>query len=182
MKIRKILLYGFGQHENLEIDLRHGMNLLYGPNEAGKTTIQQAILHILFGFPQKNQQELRYEPKTGGKYGGCLYIEDQAYGNWMIERVRGKSSGDVLIRFEDGRIAEEEELKRLLRGYDRQAFESIFSFSLFQLQDLEKMDENDLSRTLLASGTTGLDTLWKVEKKMEKEMGGLFKNLEKYRQ
>ncbi|PIC75434.1 hypothetical protein CSV74_16310 [Sporosarcina sp. P19] len=175
MKIRKILLYGFGQHENLEIDLRPGMNLLYGPNEAGKTTIQQAILHILFGFPQKNQQELRYEPKTGGKYGGCLYIEDQAYGNWMIERVRGKSSGDVLIRFEDGRMAEEEELKRLLRGYDRQAFESIFSFSLFQLQDLEKMDENDLSRTLLASGTTGLDTLWKVEKKMEKEMGGLFK-------
>ncbi|WP_303966264.1 AAA family ATPase [Sporosarcina ureae] len=175
MKIRKILLYGFGQHENLEIDLRPGMNLLYGPNEAGKTTIQQAILHILFGFPQKNQQEQRYEPKTGGKYGGCLYIEDQEYGNWMIERVRGKSSGDVSIRFDDGRIAEEEELKRLLRGYDRQAFESIFSFSLFQLQDLEKMDENDLSRTLLASGTTGLDTLWKVEKKMEKEMGGLFK-------
>ncbi|PID02941.1 hypothetical protein CSV67_05580 [Sporosarcina sp. P2] len=175
MKIQKILLYGFGQHENLEINLRPGMNLLYGPNEAGKTTIQQAILHILFGFPQKNQQELRYEPKTGGKYGGCLYIEDQEYGNWMIERVRGKSSGDVLIRFEDGRIMEEAELKRLLRGYDRQAFESIFSFSLFQLQGLEKMDENDLSRTLLASGTTGLDTLWKVEKKMEKEMGSLFK-------
>ena len=175
MKIGKILLYGFGQHENLEIDLQAGMNLLYGPNEAGKTTIQQAILHILFGFPQKNQQELRYEPKTGGKYGGCLYIEDEEFGNWMIERVRGKSSGDVVIRFEDGRVAQEEELKRLLRGYDRQAFESIFSFSLFQLQDLDKMDENDLSRTLLASGTTGLDTLWKVEKKMEKEMGGLFK-------
>ncbi|PID20917.1 hypothetical protein CSV61_11860 [Sporosarcina sp. P3] len=175
MKIRRILLYGFGKHENLEMDLRPGMNLLYGPNEAGKTTIQQAILHILFGFPQKNQQVLRYEPKTGGKYGGCLYIEDQEYGNWMIERVRGKSAGDVFIRFEDGRMAEEEELKRLLRGYDRQAFEAIFSFSLFQLQDLEKMDENDLSRTLLASGTTGLDTLWKVEKKMEKEMGALFK-------
>lgn len=175
MKIRKILLYGFGQHENLEIDLRAGMNLLYGPNEAGKTTIQQAILHILFGFPQKNQQELRYEPKTGGKYGGCLYIEDEEFGNWMMERIRGKSSGDVMIRFEDGRTAQEEELKRLLRGYDRQAFESIFSFSLFQLQDLDKMDEHELSRTLLASGTTGLDTLWKVEKKMEKEMGGLFK-------
>ncbi|ARD47658.1 AAA family ATPase [Sporosarcina sp. P33] len=175
MKIRKILLYGFGQHENLEIDLQPGMNLLYGPNEAGKTTIQQAILHILFGFPQKNQQELRYEPKTGGKYGGCLYVEDHEFGNWMIERIRGKSSGDVSIRFDDGRTAREEELKRLLRGYDRQAFESIFSFSLFQLQGLEKMDENELSRTLLASGTTGLDTLWKVEKKMEKEMGGLFK-------
>ena len=60
MNIRKIVLYGFGQHENVEIKFSNGMNLLYGPNEAGKTTIQQAILHILFGFPQKNQQELRY--------------------------------------------------------------------------------------------------------------------------
>ncbi|WP_301107349.1 AAA family ATPase [Sporosarcina sp.] len=175
MNIKKIVLYGFGRHENVEINLQAGMNLLYGPNEAGKTTIQQAILHILFGFPQKNQQELRYEPKTGGKYGGCLYIEDAEFGDWMIERVRGKSSGDVTIRFEDGRTAGEEELKVLLRGYDRQAFEAVFSFSLFQLQGLEKMDEDDLSRTLLASGTTGLDSLWKVEKRLEKEASDLFK-------
>ncbi|WP_342536198.1 AAA family ATPase [Sporosarcina sp. FSL K6-3508] len=175
MNIRKIVLYGFGQHENVEIKFSNGMNLLYGPNEAGKTTIQQAILHILFGFPQKNQQELRYEPKTGGKYGGCLYVTDAEFGNWMIERVRGKSSGDVRIQFEDGRTAGEEELKYLLRGYDRQAFEAIFSFSLFQLQGLDKMDEDELSRTLLASGTTGLDTLWKLEKKLEKETAGLFK-------
>ncbi|GKV66984.1 MULTISPECIES: AAA family ATPase [unclassified Sporosarcina] len=175
MKIKKIVLYGFGRHENLEIDLHSGMNLLYGPNEAGKSTIQQAVLHILFGFPQKNQQELRYEPKTGGKYGGCLYIADEEFGNWMIERVRGKSSGDVAIRFEDGRSAGEEEMKILLRGYDRQAFEAVFSFSLFQLQGLEKMDEDDLSRTLLASGTTGLDSLWKVEKRVEREASDLFK-------
>lgn len=179
MNIRKIVLYGFGQHENVEIKFSNGMNLLYGPNEAGKTTIQQAILHILFGFPQKNQQELRYEPKTGGKYGGCLYVTDAEFGNWMIERVRGKSSGDVRIQFEDGRTAGEEELKHLLRGYDRQAFEAIFSFSLFQLQGLDKMDEDELSRTLLASGTTGLDTLWKLEKKLEKETAGLFKKFGK---
>ena len=37
------------------------------------------------------------------------------------------------------------------------------------------MDETDLSRTLLSSGTTGVDTLLRVEKKMEKEMGDLFK-------
>ncbi len=168
-------MYGFGQHENIEIELHEGMNLLYGPNEAGKTTIQQAILHILFGFPQKNQQELRYEPKTGVKYGGCLHIEDEEFGDWMIERIRGRSSGDVSIRFDDGRSAGEEELNRLLRGYDRRAFEAIFSFSLFQLQGLEKMDEDELSRTLLASGTTGLDVLWKVEKRMEKEAASLFK-------
>ena len=37
------------------------------------------------------------------------------------------------------------------------------------------MDETELSRTLLSSGTTGVDTLLRMEKKMEKEMGDLFK-------
>ena len=37
------------------------------------------------------------------------------------------------------------------------------------------MDEEELSRTLLASGTTGVDSLLQLEKKMEKEMGDLFK-------
>lgn len=175
MKIKKLVLYGFGQHENKEIDFAPGMNCIYGPNEAGKTTMKTAILHILFGFPQKNQQELRYEPKNGGKYGGCLYIEDKEFGDWMIERVRGRSSGDVSIRFDDGRTAGEDGLNQLLRGYDRQSFEAVFSFSLFQLQGLEKMDENELSRTLLASGTNGLDTLWKIESKMTKEHSELFK-------
>lgn len=37
------------------------------------------------------------------------------------------------------------------------------------------MDEDELSRTLLASGTTGVDTLVQLEKKLEKEQGELFK-------
>lgn len=175
MKIEKLIIYGFGKHENVTIDIGPGMNILYGENEAGKTTIQQFILHILFGFPQKNSTLLRYEPKSGGKYGGQVHIQDETYGKCMIERVRGKSSGDVTIHFEDGMTGGEMELNRLLRQYDRASFESIFSFSLLQLQGFEKMDEEELSRTLLASGTTGVDTLLKLEKKLEKELGELFK-------
>ena len=63
----------------------------------------------------------------------------------------------------------------LLRQYDRASFESIFSFSLLQLQGFEKMDEDELSRTLLASGTTGVDSLLQLGKRMEKEIGDLFK-------
>ena len=92
-----------------------------------------------------------------------------------IERVRGKSAGDVTVHFEDGTRGGEEELSELLRQYDRASFESIFSFSLLQLQGFEKMDEEELSRTLLASGTTGVDSLLQLEKQMEKEMGDLFK-------
>ena len=175
MRIEKLNIYGFGKHENVTVDFGSGITVLYGLNEAGKTTIQQFILHILFGFPQKNNVLLRYEPKSGGKYGGQVHLVDETYGKCVVERIRGKSAGDVTVYFEDGSRGGEEELNRLLRQYDRASFESIFSFSLLQLQGFEKMDEDELSRTLLASGTTGVDSLLQLGNRMEKELGDLFK-------
>jgi len=175
MKIEKLNIYGFGKHENVTIDFGQGISVVYGLNEAGKTTIQQFILHILFGFPAKNSVLLRYEPKSGGKYGGQVHLVDETYGKCIVERIRGKSAGDVTVYFEDGTKGGEEQLNTLLRQYDRASFESIFSFSLLQLQGFEKMDEDELSRTLLASGTTGVDSLLQLGNRMEKELGDLFK-------
>ncbi|MGN7387554.1 AAA family ATPase [Sporosarcina sp. SAFN-015] len=175
MKIKKLVIYGFGKHENKTIEFSDGINVLYGHNEAGKTTIQQFIMQTLFEFPQKNSAQIRYEPKAGGKFGGQVHLHDDLYGNCIIERVQGKSAGDVTVYFEDGTQGGEEAVKAIVRQYDRASFESIFSFSLLQLQGFERMDETELSRTLLSSGTTGVDTLLRVEKKMEKEMGDLFK-------
>ena len=175
MKIKKIVIYGFGKHENKTIEFNDRMNVVYGHNEAGKTTIQQFIVQTLFGYPQKNSVLLRYEPKEGGKYGGQVHLHDEVYGNCIIERVQGKASGNVTVYFEDGTQGGDDAVKALVRQYDRTSFESVFSFSLLQLQGFERMDETELSRTLLSSGTTGVDTLLRVEKKMEKEMGDLFK-------
>ena len=175
MKIEKLHIYGFGKHENVQIELQAGLNIFYGKNEAGKSSIQQFILHILFGFPQKNAQLLRYEPKNGAIYGGKIHLIDEPRGRVIIERVKGKASGDVTIYFEDGSQGGEAELANLLHAYTRSDFEAIFSFSLLQLQGFEKMSEEELTRTLLASGTTGVDTLTKVETQFVKEMGELFK-------
>ncbi|WP_186672126.1 AAA family ATPase [Sporosarcina sp. BP05] len=175
MRIEKLNIYGFGKHENVTVDFGPGITVLYGLNEAGKTTIQQFILHILFGFPQKNNVLLRYEPKSGGKYGGQVHLVDETYGKCIVERIRGKSVGDVTVYFEDGTKGGEVQLNTLLRQYDRASFESIFSFSLLQLQGFEKMNEDELSRTLLASGTTGVDSLLQLGNRMEKELGDLFK-------
>lgn len=175
MYIRQLDIYGFGKHEQVTINLSNDLSLLFGKNEAGKTTIQQFILHILFGFPQKNSTYLRYEPKNGTAYGGCLHIVDETYGEITIKRVRGKSAGDVTVYFSDGTIGHEEALQKILRFYDRTAYEAVFSFSLLQLQDFEKMDEQQLSRALLASGTTGIDALFELEGKLRKEHDRSFK-------
>lgn len=175
MKIEKALIYGFGKHQDLSIELNGQMTLFYGANEAGKTTIQQFIIQTLFGYPSRNQNLQRYEPKAGGKYGGQLHVTDPVYGKVIIERVKGKSAGEVSVYFEDGTRGSDAELKLLLRDYDRAAFESVFSFSVHELQGLEKMTEEELSRTLLASGTTGIDAVTKLEDRVEKEMAGIFK-------
>ncbi len=175
MKIEQLTIYGFGRHQDISISLVEQITVFYGKNEAGKTTIYQFILHILFGFPPKNSALLRYEPKNGAPYGGRLTLTDDRLGRIEVERVRGKSAGDVTVRFEDGTTAGEEKLTELIRQYDRTAFESIFSFSLFQLQGLDQMDADELSRTLLSSGTTGIDLLLQLEKQLEKEKAELFK-------
>ncbi|MCW1927461.1 ATP-binding protein [Bhargavaea beijingensis] len=175
MTITKLVIYGFGKHENVTIDLQQGINVLYGPNEAGKTTIRQFILHTLFGFPQRGSSLLRYEPKTGGAYGGQVHVTDSEFGPCVIERIAGRSAGEVTVRFPDGREEGEDTLGRLLRGYDRQSFESIFSFSLLQLQEIGRMNEEELGEALIASGTTGAEDLAGFKAQMEKEMDGLFK-------
>lgn len=175
MKIEKLHIYGFGKHENVEIDLIEGINVFFGENEAGKSTIQQFILHILFGFPLKNSALSRYEPKSSATYGGRIYLVDELGSRIIVERVKGKASGDVTLYFEDGTRGGEKELASLLHSYSRLDFEAIFSFSLLQLQGFEKMTEEELTRTLLSSGTTGMDTLTSVETQFVKEMGELFK-------
>ena len=175
MKLVKLQIYGFGKHENIEIRFSNGINVFFGENEVGKTTIQQFILHILFGFPQRNTQLLRYEPKSSATYGGKVEIIDDQGQLVTIERVKGKASGEVTVYYPDGTRGGERELSSILHAYSRSDFEAIFSFSLLQLQGFEKMTEEELTKTLLSSGTTGIDTLAIVENQFIKDMGELFK-------
>lgn len=175
MKIEKLTVYGFGKHENLTIPIHEAVAVFHGRNEAGKTTLQQFIIQVLFGFPSRNHTGNRYEPKAGGKYGGQIHLADEQLGKVVIERIKGKAAGDVTVYFEDGSRGAEPELKRILRDFDRSSFEAIFSFSIHELQGLDRMTEEQLSRTLLASGTTGVDGIMQLETDLEKEMGLMFK-------
>lgn len=175
LTIQKIHIYGFGKHENITISLQDGVTIFYGMNEAGKTTIQQFILQMLFGFPTKQQSQRKYEPKTSPKFGGQLTILHPIYGQCTIERVKGKATGDVTVYTEDGMKGHDELLAKLLYGYSRSSFEAIFSFSIHELQGIEKMSEDELTHLLLASGTTGIHRLSALEKKLEKDAGELFK-------
>lgn len=50
MKLLDMHLDGFGRLVGRDFAFSPGFNLIYGPNEAGKSTLQQAILALLYGF------------------------------------------------------------------------------------------------------------------------------------
>ena len=114
------------------------------------------IHSILFGFPTKQQSELRYEPKKGAKYGGQSTVLFPNEGRTIIERVKGKATGDVVVRLEDGQLGGEEMLKELLSSIDKHLYTSIFSFNLHGLQNVHQMKEQDLGRFLFSIGTVEL--------------------------
>lgn len=176
MKIVEIHIYGYGKFENIVITNIHDFTVFYGKNEAGKSTIMSFIHSILFGFPTKQQSELRYEPKKGAKYGGKLIIELEKVGRVAIERVKGKAAGDVSVFLPDGTQGGEEVLKQLLKPMDKSLYQSIFSFNLHGLQNVHHLRSEDLGKFLFSTGTVGSERLFLVDHELNKQLAALFKS------
>lgn len=175
MKIVELYIYGFGQLENVEITGMSDFQVFYGENEAGKSTIMAFIHGILFGFPTKQQADLRYEPKTGAKYGGKIKIIHPEIGGAVIERVKGKAAGDVNVVLDDGTTGGEELLKELLANFDKNLFQAVFSFNLQRLQNIHQMKGEDIGKFLFSAGTLGTELLSKTEAVLQKELDSRFK-------
>jgi uncharacterized protein YhaN len=175
MKINEIHIYGYGKLENLIITDLSRFQVLYGENEAGKSTLMSFIHSVLFGFPTKQQSDLRYEPKTHTKYGGKLIIQHPTEGQIVIERVKGKATGDVMVRLESGTQGGEELLSKLMKKMDKSLFQSIFSFNLHGLQNIHHVKATDLGKFLFSTSAIGTDKLLKVEYELKKEIENRFK-------
>lgn len=172
MRIEKLHIYGYGKLENVEMDLSM-LTVLYGENEAGKSTIRSFMKSILFGFPTRGQR--RYEPKEGGKYGGAMTVQTEKYGRLKIERLPKTAAGEVTVYFEDGKTGNEEILHDILSGMNESLFESVFSFDMHGLQNIHQLGEADIGNYLFSASAVGSDALLQLDKKLEKEMDQRYK-------
>lgn len=55
MRIESIDIQGFGKLVDRKFALSPGINLFFGPNESGKSTLQKAILMLLYGFYESDR-------------------------------------------------------------------------------------------------------------------------------
>lgn len=82
MRLTRIELPAFGCLRGFEAELAPGLNLFHGLNEAGKSTLQQAVLALLYGFfdqdrarPDETARHERFRPWAGSHYHGLLDYE-----------------------------------------------------------------------------------------------------------
>ena len=89
MKITKLHPTGFGRLPDKEYTFSEGINVIAGPNEAGKTTLRQFLTAMLFGWEKsraKADPYKRYKPWSGtGAYGGVMELTAEGK-EYRVER------------------------------------------------------------------------------------------------
>ena len=92
MYIEKLLLKNFGKFNNYEVDFSQGLNVIYGKNESGKSTLFSFIRGMLFGIEKqrgraaKGDSYVRLEPWDNPTFfeGKCRLVKGGVH--YLLER------------------------------------------------------------------------------------------------
>ncbi|MDU3086415.1 MAG: AAA family ATPase [Peptoniphilus harei] len=102
MIFKELGLLNFGKFEDKKIELQDGINLIYGVNEGGKSTITNFIDGVLYGFSRdslarKVRDELfeKSRPWTSNLYRGYIILNDSEE-DYRISRDFDKDEVSIL--------------------------------------------------------------------------------------
>ncbi|MBQ8164334.1 MAG: AAA family ATPase [Clostridia bacterium] len=188
MTIRKIKIYGFGRHKDKEWTFEDGLNVIYGENETGKSTIFAFIRSMLYGLTGRGTENFRkkYIPwnyvKGTDKFGGELEfvhkdIEYKAISLWGESkrednvRLFNNSSG-AEIRIPDGRTIGEHILQLTAGAYDS---------SIYIGQMASVINASDDKDGVLVSRLSAVSGLGESEASAVKVIGRLKECMDKIR-
>jgi len=144
MKIDSLHIDGFGVwNDKTWGALAPGLNVFYGPNEAGKSTLMSFIRSILFGLDRRGQSR-RYEPLNGGTHGGWLDVTVSGR-PVRIERKAGRHVRGMVTIYDGETTGSDVELENLLAGVTRTLYHNVFAFGLEELQQFQTLQDTEIS-------------------------------------
>lgn len=161
MRLHRLHLAPYGKFRDRVLDFGAGagrkadVTLVYGPNEAGKSTLFAAWLDLLFGMAPRNMgYDFRY-PRSELRIGAEIETGEGPLTLWRTGKRK-----DALTD-SDGRPVPEHRLAALLHGLDRESYSRRFSLNdeiLRKGGDEILAAKGDLGQTLYA-GASGLSGL-----------------------
>ena len=144
MRLEELYLDGFGRFHQKTIKISEPVTVLYGPNEAGKSTILAFVRAILFGFPTRGRGE-HYPPLDGGRHGGRVQFSDDTGAVYTLERFAGPHGGAPTLRTEAGEALDvATTLPRLTASATPDLFKTVFAFSLDELQEAASLQGSSI--------------------------------------
>ena len=175
MKFQKLDLIAFGHFTEATIDLsagRFGLHMIFGPNEAGKSSSLRALTDFLYGIPNRtNDAFLHPYPKI--RIGGTIERSDGK----SLECIRRKGNHGTLRDRSDVAIVAESEMQSCIGEVDRDLFCSMFGIdhaSLRQGGEEIARGGGQLGTTLFSSAS-GLAGLRDVQSSFTESIERVFK-------
>lgn len=190
MKIREIYIKNFGKFTDKRIVIHDGINVLYGENESGKTTIHTFIKSMLFGLERGrgrasvNDTFILYEPwENPNYYSGVLRFESGGK-NFRLERNFDKYSKSArLVCEDDGEefSLEHGDLDMILNGLNASNYENTVAIAQMKVETNQSLaaELQNYATNYYATGNSEIDLdaamnrLIQKKKEVEKEIRGL---------
>ena len=97
MFINEMNIEKFGLFEEKILGLSRGLNVIHGPNEAGKSAVRAFLRNMLFGFLPRTSKEFdlyNYPPRGGVASGSISFTTDDEK-EYTVRRVDGRKGGPV---------------------------------------------------------------------------------------
>ncbi len=174
MRLRRLDLIAFGHFTNVSIDLSQGncgLHIIYGPNEAGKSSSLRALTDWLFGFPPRTSDSFVH-PYASLRVGGVL--ENQR--GQVMHCIRRKAQQSSLRDGSDDKPISEAEWNVFLGDVHRDLFLSMFGIhheSLRKGGDEMASGGGKTGETLFASAS-GWSGLRHTQKKLRDSIDSIY--------
>lgn len=136
--LKHIKMDAFGAFSNRLVGpFSPGLNVVFGPNEAGKTTLSQFVGGVLFGWEEARGLRNTYKPANAERAGTLLFADDETGESAQVTRVRNADGlqGDISV----------------VSDIDRETYKTMFSLSSDELRRLK--NTSDVAAKLLTAGS-----------------------------
>ncbi len=175
MRIQSLRLLKFGPFDGEELRFERNtpaLHVIYGLNEAGKSSTLRAITQLLFGIPHQSEDNFRHAYKDM-RIGGTLSDGNGTVLSFVRRKAAQKTQRDAADSdpIDDGRLS------ALLGTTNEAVFTRMFGLSHAELVrggDALLKGGSELGQALFAAGA-GVANLQSVQKELEKRAGELFK-------
>jgi uncharacterized protein YhaN len=174
VRLRRLDLLRYGRFTGRSIGLPASpsdLHIIFGPNEAGKSTALAAIEDLLFGIPAQSSFNFLHDYKDM-RIGAVLESGDAT-----LEFLRRKGNKDTLLGTDDLPLPGGDTLLQpFLAGADRAFFERMFSLDHLRLEQggREILDARDEIGQMLFSAGAGIGGLRQRLGAMEEEADSLW--------